>query len=406
MRTCFLFFMIQISLYTSGQFKNDNVLYHTIFPQDLCKELSSKPDHLLLDVRSPGEFGDSSMSTGLNLGHLKGAKNIDIRQLPGRLIEIAAYRNKPIFVYCSHSQRSRRVSKMLSDSGFTQVNNINGGITSIYLLDEKQRACLSSMIQTSNKYSVISPADLCKKISGRDNIYLLDVRSDSAWKHISLNAKSNAYGSFKGTHHIPLDSLRMMINEIPRDKSIIITDLYGSDASVAAKQLTDLGYHNVSFLLEGFDRYFQWDQEDQKCSKENYLPAAHYTIINAHAFPRYYPKDDNSLLLDIRSPEEFSNTHQQSFRNIGHLKNATNIPLKDLEINLKKIESYKDKPVIVYEFGGGSDSYEAAETLVKKGFKYVYVLAGGIFNVRWTASNVEGQSFMHDWVVDVPLENQ
>jgi len=406
MRTSLLVLIILMSICSTAQFKNDNVLYHTVYPQDLCKELKSKPGFLLLDVRSPGEYGDSSTSTGLNLGHLDGAKNININELGSRIKEIEGYRNKPVFVYCSHSQRSRRVSKMLADSGFTQVNNINGGITAIYLLDEKQRACLSSMIRTQNHYSVISPADLCSKLSNHSDIYLLDVRSDSAWNHITLNAKSNSYGSFRETHHMTLDQLAAAMKELPRNKQIIITDLYGSEASVAAKRLTDAGFKNVSFMLEGFDRYFQWDQIDQKCGKEHYVPAVDFTIINATSLPRYFPEDDKTLLLDVRSPEEFSNKHQMSFRNIGHLKNAMNIPLKNLEANLQNISSFKDKPVIVYEFGGGQDSYAAAFTLVRNGFKNVMVLSGGLFNVRWTASNVEGLSFMHNWVEDVPQENQ
>lgn len=406
MRTCILLFISLMNICATAQFKNDNVLYHTVYPQDLCKELKNKHDFLLLDVRSPGEYGDSSTSTGLNLGHLNGARNIDIRELGSRIKEIEDFRNKPVFVYCSHSQRSRRVSKMLADSGFTQVNNINGGITAIYLLDEKQRACLSSMIQTQNRYSVISPADLCSRLSNTSGIYLLDVRSDSAWDHISLNPKSNSYGSFKGTHHLSLDALATGMKDLPRDKQIIITDLNGGDASVAAKRLTDAGFKKVSFLLEGFDRYFQWDQKDQKCGNEYYIPAVDFTIINATSFPRYYPKDDKTLLLDVRSAEEFANKHQMAFRNIGHLKNSMNIPLKNLDANLQSIASFKDKPVIVYEFGGGPDSYAAAFTLVKNGFKNVKVLSGGLFNVRWTASNVDGLSFMHEWVVDVPQENQ
>ncbi|HEU4633281.1 MAG TPA: rhodanese-like domain-containing protein, partial [Flavisolibacter sp.] len=115
-----------------GQYKADNVLYKTVFPQNLCFELKQQKDYLLLDVRSPGEYSDTSSSASLNIGHFTNAINIDIRQIDKRLNEIAAYKDKPVFVYCSHSQRSRRVSKMLADSGFTHVSNINGGMTAIH----------------------------------------------------------------------------------------------------------------------------------------------------------------------------------------------------------------------------------------------------------------------------------
>ena len=61
--------------------------------------------------------------------HRKGAVNINIDSFSEHLPELKKYSDKNIFVYCSHSQRSRRVSKLLSDNGFKNVYNINGGMS-------------------------------------------------------------------------------------------------------------------------------------------------------------------------------------------------------------------------------------------------------------------------------------
>src|SRR6266850_5550843 len=118
----------------NAQYKNDNTLFKTVYIEDLCRQLQSNPDHIILDVRSQGEYDDSSSASYLNIGHLKNAKHIDIRELPLRWRELMPFKDKPIFVYCSHSQRSRRASKLLSDSGFANVTNINGGLTTFNLL--------------------------------------------------------------------------------------------------------------------------------------------------------------------------------------------------------------------------------------------------------------------------------
>ena len=96
-----------------AQFRYDNKLYKTVFWEDICRELQRQPDPLFLDVRSMGEYSDTSNMAGMNIGRLKGAVNIDVRQLPNRLGELEAFKGKPVFVYCSHSQRSRRASKLL-----------------------------------------------------------------------------------------------------------------------------------------------------------------------------------------------------------------------------------------------------------------------------------------------------
>ena len=93
-------------LQVSAQYKNDNVLYKTVYPQELCRELEKNPGYVLLDVRTPGEFSDTSSSQSLNIGHLEGALNMDSRVIGQRLKQIAAFKNDPVFVYCSHSQRS------------------------------------------------------------------------------------------------------------------------------------------------------------------------------------------------------------------------------------------------------------------------------------------------------------
>ena len=72
--------LLLIATTVNAQFKADNVKYTTVFPEELCKTLMANQGYMVLDVRSDGEFYDTlSMSEGLNLGHIKDAKHIDIR---------------------------------------------------------------------------------------------------------------------------------------------------------------------------------------------------------------------------------------------------------------------------------------------------------------------------------------
>src|SRR5439155_27192635 len=93
--TFIFFFCVTIAF--SQQFKADNVKYKTVYPEDLCNTLKANPDYVILDVRSDGEYHDTtSMAESLNIGHLKNAKHIDIRQLPGRWKELSAYKDRPL----------------------------------------------------------------------------------------------------------------------------------------------------------------------------------------------------------------------------------------------------------------------------------------------------------------------
>lgn len=404
-KKCLLFCALLVTCGSFAQYKNDNVLYKTVYTQDICKELNSHPGYLLLDVRTPGEYADTS-SRGLNLGRFKNAVNMEVIELGKRIAEINTYKDKPVFVYCSHSQRSRRASKMLADSGFTQVFNINGGMTGIRQLPLAGNGCVYDKLETKNVYGIISASDLCTKISeSAKNIFLLDVRNDSAFKHISPDAKINAFGFFKNATHIALADLEAGLSGLPAGKEIIVLDLFGGDAAKAAELLKRNNFSNVSILLEGLDRMNSTNSKDLPCLSWAYETNIPYKIINAQELKSFLETTKDFLFLDARTTEEFKNIHKNAWQNIGHLQNAVNIPTADLESQWEKISAYKTKPVIIYVFGSGTAAHEAANALAKKGFTDIRVLQGGIFNIGWTAANIKGYSSLAALRVDVPVEN-
>lgn len=389
-------------LTAAAQYRNDNVLYKTVDPNELCRTIPGK-GYLLLDVRSPGEYSDTSSMVSMNIGRFKGAKNINIMELGTRLSEIADYKDKPVFVYCSHSQRSRRASKMLADSGFTQVYNINGGMTAIQAIWDP-KLCLNDKLETNNQYDVISPAEICYLISEKGpSIFLLDVRSDSAFRHISTDAKANSMGILRPSTNIPLAELESRLDAVPKDKHIVITDLFGSDAAKAARLLKGKGYKNVSMLIEGMSIWMSTDSKDLDCKNSLYVSPVSYAILGSKEFGRYTQSNSDYVLLDVRSAAEFANNAKDSWRNIGHMKNAINIPPSELNKRMGELD--KNKMIVVYGFSGGTDAFAAADALYKQGYKKLIVLANGIFNIRWTAANDKTQIFLKDLVTDVPETN-
>lgn len=406
-RICFSIAVIFCAIDLSAQFINDNVLYKTVDPSQLCSALQSNPEYLLLDVRSAPEYGDSSLTGNYNLGHLKGAKNISINELGRRISEISVYKDKPIFVYCSHSQRSRRASKMLADSGFTKVYNVNGGMTALYYTDALKTSCLSSFLETANGYKIISANQVCDLMRSYANTaFILDVRPDSAFRHITNDAKFNSFGSITGAINIPLTTLESRLREIPVDANVIVTDIYGDAASDAARLLVKHGYKNVSVLIEGIDRIVTSDEQLIPCKKSIYRSAADFAILTSTEFGKRVQESTALTLLDVRSREEVSNTHKDYWRNTGHVKNSINIPATELERSTAALGTDKNREIIVYGFSSGPEVYAAANRLRRDGFKNVMLLSGGIFNLRWTAGNVKDQGYLADWVIEVPEANR
>lgn len=402
------FLPLFLCLYLSGlaQYKNDNVLFKTVFPQELCQQLDANPGYLLLDVRSKGEYEDTSSSAGYNLGRLRGASNINVRELGPRLGELSTYKDKPIFVYCSHSQRSRRASKMLADSGFKKVFNVNGGVTGLRQFYKDD--CLQQLIITQVGYKVIPPAALCDRIKkNTGNLLILDVRSDSSYNHITGDAKVDAYGRFARSIHIPLNDLPVSPrSRLPKEKDIVVVDMYGDEASKAAAWLKEQGYPNVSVLLEGIDRYLLTDKTLLKCDPGTYISPASFSTITSPELNRLLQSSKELIFVDVRDSAEYEGRHKETWRNIGRIRGAVHFPLAQLEAGVP-LPSAADlsSTLVVYAFGSSMEAFGAAKKLSAKGYTDVRVLMGGLFNLRWTAANVKGNADLVKWVEAIPQEN-
>ncbi|MFB1481788.1 rhodanese-like domain-containing protein [Corallococcus sp. RDP092CA] len=68
----------------------------------------------LVDVRTPEEFA---------AGHLPGAVNIPVEELPRRLAELGSP-EKPFVIYCRSGARSSRAEHLLRERGFQDVFNL------------------------------------------------------------------------------------------------------------------------------------------------------------------------------------------------------------------------------------------------------------------------------------------
>ena len=76
---------------------------------------------LLLDVRQPEEYSAI---------HAPNAKLIPLGELPSRMQDISAYKDKPIVVMCRSGRRSAKAVELLREAGYGNVSNLAGGIQS------------------------------------------------------------------------------------------------------------------------------------------------------------------------------------------------------------------------------------------------------------------------------------
>jgi phage shock protein E len=90
----------------------------TITQTELLSKLDRKdPEVIVLDVRTAAEFA---------AGHVPGARNVSHDELPARLDELAALRDKPVVLYCRSGRRTQIAEETLRKAGFTKLLHLEG----------------------------------------------------------------------------------------------------------------------------------------------------------------------------------------------------------------------------------------------------------------------------------------
>jgi rhodanese-related sulfurtransferase len=396
-----LLFVLACSAADAQQlWRYDNTNFKAIYFKEACDLIAKTPDLVLLDVRSPGEYADTSQFIASRIGRLKGAINVSIDSVQQHYSDLLAYKNRTILVYCSHSFRSRRVSKFLADSGFTHIYSLNGGMTEIDREPDAAFPCKASLYTTSVPYKLMGPEDAAAFIRNPDNV-VIDVRPASQFNGTDSVQATNM-GRIKGAINVPKDNFDQSIPSLKKynDKPILVYDLYTADAMTAASKLKAAGFKNVSVLFDGFDTFLLHFPSSSKIRKELITSAPPYYLAGVQEAVDLVNHSPELIVADMRPADQFGNKSNQGYLNLGHIKNATNFS------TTSQLEDYlKDKPrttpVLIYGAQSAAmqqmgdmaavDVAAISKKLAAKGFTNVHLLFDGLFNVVWASANVDGQ---------------
>lgn len=94
-----------------------------------------------------------------------------------------------------------------------------------------------------------------------------------------------------------------------------------------------------------------------------------YNKISDKQLKEMMESSNAPLLIDVRTPQEYSR---------GHIEKSKNIPVENFEDGIKKMNLKPDSPVVVY-CQSGMRASKASNILNELGFKKIYNL-GGISN--------------------------
>ena len=367
--------------------------YKTIYASNLCKMLQQDPNILLVDVRSPGEYSDSSQYASLNQGHLKGAMNLDIEAIKKDPKLLDQFRDKTVVLYCSHSQRSRRVSKLMAESGFTSFYNLNGGMSVLNQLSNSDFPCKSELIVSDLPFKNLGFNETAALVQNEKNLLVLDIRPIAQFNSADSVTAYNV-GRIKGAINIPYGQLKQRIDELAKYKQqpVLVYSTSGDgDAARAAGELVNNGFSNVYQMLGGINSFIASKEEIPFI--EN--PPA-YTLVDARGALDLLKTRKGLVIYDTRSADEFNNklSGMTSYKNLGHIKDA--IHVQQASFQSQALPDDKNTPLLIY---GNEESFKLASMLAEEGYKNIHLM-NGLYDFVWSGFNVESCREAKEYLVN------
>ena len=203
-----------------------------ISTDELKRAYDAKEDFALINALSPIEFAEI---------RIKGSINIPYGRLKYGKVKLPPDKNKKLIFYCKGPKctKSKKSAKTAAKRGYKNVHVYNEGLPAWV---KRGYPTESDVTYPKQHIPLISAVELKGMIDRNENIYIVDLR----------DKEDSQAGRIKGSANIPTEDLQDRYREIPRDRKIIILDLYGKQAYIAARYLTLKGYKNIYRLDGGF----------------------------------------------------------------------------------------------------------------------------------------------------------
>ncbi len=179
----------------------------------------------LLDVREPAEYAAS---------HVKGSVNIGLSGKYANWAGSLLDRSRPI-VLITAPGREEEAAMRLGRIGFDNAAGyLAGGLESLRSHEERV-----------DQFERLGPNDLRQVIDRDPSTYILDVRERG-----EVETKR-----IPGSHWVPLGQLPRRLDEIPRDRDIVVHCAGGYRSMIAASLLKRAGIERVRDLAGGIDAW-------------------------------------------------------------------------------------------------------------------------------------------------------
>ncbi|MDP4264998.1 MAG: rhodanese-like domain-containing protein [Bacteroidota bacterium] len=369
--------------------------YNEISLPELMKKKQADKNIVVVDVRTNAEYYDSATrGKQSNIGRIKDALHIELRDLqqnPDAVKQLDAYKDKDIYLICSHSYRSRSASSILLKNGFTHVNNVRGGMTEWFRRYDDLAPYKSDFYETSTSYENVSPSQVAHDLIAGKNPLLIGISGTPRFWWDSATKKLYDYlPLFKEAIYFDYSDSLKVLETVQKEKGrqVVFFNMVNNGAAELADWLTQKGIPGISYLVGGNYYFYEHIRNKQLAGKAGKF------MVQKNSIQFITPIDycnqvsqKNLQVIDLRHDTLFNKISDGVKYDYRYLKGSVNFFAGKGEDLFSKEFPDKQKNYILMSQDGMA-GLELAGALTKKGYK-IYWLMGGLWRLEWYTINIE-----------------
>jgi rhodanese-related sulfurtransferase len=344
--------------------------------RDLAALMASDNLHAVFDVRERGEFND---------GQIGNATSLPRSQIEFRVAELVPDRRIPIAVYDEGDGRAALAAKSLAELGYEDVSLLDGGLPqwrkemlpTVSGVNVPSKA-FGEQVHHQRSIPEISPEELKRLQEAAADLMIFDVRTPEEYGRFCIPGGVNVPG---GDLILWAESLRR------RPEATVVVNCAGRTRSIiGTATLLRLGLNNVRALRNGTMGWVLTGlelesaparvapaapEESRKHAREIALRIAEeerISRISAHELTEELAKDNVTYLIDVRSENEYENSH---------IPRSLNVPGGQSVQRTDDFVAVKNGQ-IVFVSNQSARAVMAAYWYRQMGFRNVKVLEGGL----------------------------
>jgi rhodanese-related sulfurtransferase len=374
--------------------------YKEITLMDLMKKkIAGDKNMVIIDVRTRGEYNDTPHGKSGDIGRIRGAINIPLQELMSdsqKIHQFDDYKDKDIYLICSHSYRSRTVSNMLLKNGFKNVNNTRGGMTEWYRRFNELVAYRDQLDQTDINYRNISSAELFSSLGKNNQPMLIGIRNTPRFFWDSGTVLFYKYFPLlKDARYFDLKDSLKLFELVANDKQrpVILFNMVNSGAAEMAEWLKQKGISNASYLVGGINLLYEYaiDNLGKEIAGNFFTTssAINFLTPSIYCTGRMY-RTKTIQAIDLRADSLFNKVTEGVKHDYSHFKGSLNFHFTRGAEEFEKEFPNKNTEYLFFN-SFGSDGIELADALTKKGYKVSWMI-GGYDRWEWFMNNMENFS--------------